>query len=391
MTRFDQLLSCIQEEKLVTLCGDLVRFKTVNPPGNERPCSEYIASFLEKAGFTTELVHHAENRASLIARLKGSGEKPGLMYSGHLDVVPVGAEPWLHSPFDGEVIDGVLWGRGASDMKGGDASILAAAEAIAAGNLPLKGDLILAFTAGEEGEQLGAGVISKRTDLAPVQAVIIAEPSYNDVFIAEKGAFWLKITTHGKTAHGSLPQHGRNAIMMMAPLLQALEAQKVPFEVHPLLGGFTRSINTIKGGVGTNVVPDYCEVTIDQRTVPGQDHNEILKGVEDLIAEFSKQHEGFSAKVTVMNNAIPVASPAEDPVIQRFYGFVNEVTGTRPGPKGIAYYTDAVNLVPAMNAPLIICGPGDAKLAHQPNEHVEVAKMVECAKILTLAAAELLT
>ncbi|RPI87123.1 MAG: M20 family peptidase [Chloroflexi bacterium] len=391
MTRFDQILSCIQEEKLVTLCGDLVRFKTVNPPGDERPCAEYIASFLETAGFTTELVHHAENRSSLIARLKGSGEKPGLMLSGHLDVVPVGAEPWLHPPFDGEVVDGVLWGRGTSDMKGGVASILAAAEAVAAGNLPLKGDLILAFTAGEEGEQLGAGVIAKRTDLAPVQAVIITEPSYNDLYIAEKGAFWLKITTHGKTAHGATPQYGRNAIMMMAPFLQALEGQKVPFEVHPLLGGFTRSINTIKGGVLTNVVPDYCEVTIDQRTVPGQDHDAILKGVEDLIAEFSQQHEGFSAKVTVINNAIPVASPADDPVIQRFSDFVDEITGVRPEPKGVAYYTDAVNLVPAMNAPLIICGPGKASLAHQPNEHVEVAKMVECAKIVALSAGELLT
>lgn len=390
MTKFDQILSCIQEEKLVTLGGDLIRFNTTNPPGDERPCAAYIARFLENLGFTTEFVDHAENRASLIARLKGSGEKPGVMYSGHLDVVPVGAEPWEHPPFDGQVIDGVLWGRGASDMKGGVASIMAAMEAVALGNLPLKGDIVLAFTAGEEGEQLGAGAIAKRTDLAPVQAVIIAEPSYNDVYIAEKGAFWLKITTHGKTAHGSAPQLGRNAIMMMAPFLQALEAQEVPFEPHPLLGGFTRSIDTIKGGVLTNVVPDYCEVTIDQRTVPGQSHEEILKGVEDLIAAFSQKYEGFSAKVTVINDAIPVASPPEEPVIQRFYDFVNEVTGTRPEPKGVAYYTDAVNLVPAMKAPLIICGPGKAALAHQPNEHVEVAKMVECARILALSACELL-
>jgi succinyl-diaminopimelate desuccinylase len=385
------MLSSIQAEKLVTLCGDLVRFKTINPPGDERPCAEYVANFLAKAGFITELIHHTEKRSSLVARLKGSGEKPGLVYSGHLDVVPVGAEQWLHEPFDGEVLDGVLWGRGTSDMKGGDAVILAAAEAVAAANLSLKGDLILAFTAGEEGEQLGASVIAERTDLSPVQAVVIAEPSYNDVYIAEKGAFWLEITTRGRTAHGSAPQLGRNAIMMMMPLLEALDAQSVPFQVHPLLGGFTRSINTITGGMKTNVVPDYCAVTIDQRTVPGQSHAEILKGVEDLIAGLNQRVEGFHAEVSVINDHIPVASLAEEPVIQRFYDFVAQVTGTRPGPKGVAYYTDAVSLVPALSAPLIICGPGDAKLAHQPNEHVEVAKMVECAKIYALAAGELLT
>jgi succinyl-diaminopimelate desuccinylase len=179
--------------------------------------------------------------------------------------------------------------------------------------------------------------------------------------------------------------------MMMAPLLQALEAQTVPFEVHPLLGGFTRSINTITGGMKTNVIPDYCAVTIDQRTVPGQSHAEILQGVENLIAEFNQRHEGFKATVKVINDRIPVASPAEEPVVQCFYDIVARVTGTRPVPKGVAYYTDGVALVPAFKAPLIICGPGDAKLAHQPNEHVEVAKMVECAKIYTLAAIELLT
>ncbi len=391
MTRFDPMLVRIKAELLVTLCGDLVRFKTINPPGDEKPCAEYVANFLEKAGFITELVHHSGNRASVVARLKGSGEKPGLLYSGHIDVVPVGAEKWQYPPFDGEVVDGVLWGRGTSDMKGGDASILAAAEAIAASKLPLKGDLILAFTAGEEGEQLGASAIAQKADLAPVQAVVIAEPSYNDVYIAEKGAFWLEVTTHGKTAHGSAPQLGKNSIMMMAPLLEELDTQEVPFEPHPLLGGFTRSINTITGGVKTNVVPDYCAVTIDQRTVPGQDHQMILREVQDVIDKLTLQIDGFRANVTVINDRIPIASSPDEPVIQCFYDFVAQITGTRPVPKGVAYYTDAVSLAPALGAPLVICGPGDAKLAHQPNEHVEVAKMVECAQIYALAAGELLT
>jgi succinyl-diaminopimelate desuccinylase len=388
---YEDLLSRIQEAEVVNLCRDLVRFKSVNPPGNELEIAEYVADVLRQAGLTVEMVPHTPTRASVLARLKGSGEMPALFYTGHLDVVPVGAEEWLHDPFGGEVVEGQLWGRGASDMKGGNAAMIVATKVLAAAGLPLKGDLILAFTAGEEGEQLGAAEIAARPDLAPVQAVVVAEPSYNDVYVAEKGAFWLKITTHGKTAHGSMPHLGQNAIMMMAALLSELDSLVVPYDEHPLLGDFTRSINTIAGGVKTNVVPDQCMVTIDQRTVPGQDHGAILRQVEELITDLGQRLPDFRASVEVINDRIPVASSSEEPVIQRFYDVVAEVVDERPVPKGVNYYTDGVVFAPALKAPMIICGPGDAKLAHQPNEYVEVHKMVEAAKILTLAAAQLLT
>lgn len=388
---YEDLLNRIQETEVVSLCRDLVRFKSVNPPGDEREIAEYVAGVLREVGLTVEMVPHTPTRASVLARLKGSGEMPALFYTGHLDVVPVGAEEWLHDPFEGDVVEGELWGRGASDMKGGNAAMIAATKVLATANFPLKGDLILAFTAGEEGEQLGAAEIAARPDLAPVQAVVVAEPSYNDVYVAEKGAFWLQITTHGKTAHGSMPHLGQNAIMMMVALLSELDSLAVPYEEHPLLGGFTRSVNTIAGGVKTNVVPDQCTVTIDQRTVPGQDHGAILRQVEDLIADLGQRLPDFRASVEVINDRIPVATSPGEPVVQRFYDVVAEVTGARPVPKGVNYYTDAVVFAPALNAPMIICGPGEAKLAHQPNEYVEVPKMVEAAKIFTLAAVQLLT
>lgn len=389
--KYADLLNTIQESDVVNLCRDLIRFKTVNPPGDELESAEYVAGVLHDAGWAVELVSHTPTRASVIARLKGSGEVPALLYNGHLDVVPVGAEEWRHDPFVGEVAQDKLWGRGASDMKGGDAAIVVAARALAATDLPLKGDLILAFTAGEEGEQLGATEVAARPDLGPVQAVVVAEPSGNDVYVAEKGAFWLEITTHGKTAHGSMPDLGRNAIMMMVELLNELDKLEVPYEEHPLLGGFTCSVDTITGGVKTNVVPDRCVVTVDQRTVPGQDHQAILRQVEDLIAELGRRSPGFQASVKVINDLIPVATSPQEPVVQRFCDIVADVTGERSEPKGVNYYTDAAVLVPALQAPLIICGPGAAELAHQPNEYVEVPRLVEAAKIFALAAVELLT
>ena len=384
------LLSLIKEAEVVKFCQELVRIKSVNPPGDELQAAEYVASVLKKLGLEVELIKHSPTRASVLARLKSSRKKPGLLYNGHLDTVPVGAEEWIHEPFRADVAEGKIWGRGTADMKGGLAVIMVAAKALAEARVPLQGDLIIAATAGEEADSLGATALAARPDLGPVQAVVIPEPSYNDIFVAEKGAFWIEITTQGKTAHGSMPEMGRNAVMMMVTLINELGKMSFPYKEHPLLGGFSQSINTIAGGVKTNVVPDYCAVTVDMRTVPGQDHRAILRQVEDLIADLSRRLPDFKALVKVTNDRAPVETSPEEPAVQSFADVVAEVAGERPVPKGVRYYTDAVAFVPVLRAPMIICGPGDAKLAHQPNEHVEISKLVQAAKIYTLAAAMLL-
>jgi len=232
--------------------------------------------------------------------------------------------------------------------------------------------------------------IAARSDLRPLQAVIIAEPTNNGIYVAEKGALWLELTTHGKTAHGATPELGRNAVMMMWKLIGELEKLEIPHEEHPMLGSFTRSINTIAGGMKTNVVPDNCVVTVDMRTVPGQDHLAILRRIEDLIEDLGRRIPDFKASAKITNDRIPVQTSPEESVVKGVVEIVAEVTGERPVPGGISYYTDGAAFVPALNIPMIICGPGDPKLAHQPNEHVEVSSLVQSARIFTLAAVKLL-
>ncbi|MBM9606194.1 M20 family metallopeptidase [Desulfopila inferna] len=386
----ESLLYSVKQAEVVQVCQELVKLKSVNPPGDELQVAEYVASFLEKAGLKVELVSHSPTRASVLARLKGSGEKPALLFNSHLDTVPVGNEKWKHDPFGGVVAEKKIWGRGAADMKGGLAAMLMAAKIISEAQIPLQGDLVLAATAGEEVDSTGAIAIAGRKDLGPMQAMMIPEPSSNDVFTAEKGALWLEITTKGKTAHGSMPEEGHNAVMRMIYLINELQKQNFDFKEHPLLGGFSQSINTINGGVKTNVVPDYCVVTVDIRTVPGQGHQEIVRRVENLITELSRKDPELDATVRVTNDRIPVETLPDEPLVQKFLDVVAEVTGKRTAPKGARYYTDGAAFVPVLKIPMIICGPGDAKLAHQPNEFVEVAKLVESVKIYTLAAAKFL-
>jgi len=385
------LLKRAEQSDVVNLCRRLVRFETVNPPGNELPCAVYVSDYLRAAGYTVELVNHSPSRASVVARLKGSGEAPPLVVCGHLDVVPVGEEEWLHSPFGGDLADAKVWGRGAADMKGGVAAILCAARLVAEAGVPLRGDLIAIFTAGEEGEQLGASVIAGRSDIAPIQAIVIGEPTSNDVAITEKGTLWLEITTHGKTAHGAFPHVGENAIMMAVDFLEKfVRLELAPPMVDRYLGTMTSNIAMIEGGVKPNVVPDQCTVTIDLRTLPGQDHRAIVGRVERVLDELSQAEGSFKASLRVVNDRSPVGTRRDESVVQRFCRLLGDIRGREQEPRGVAYCTDGASLVPAFGAPMIICGPGSEHLAHQPNEHVDVAQLVEAVKVYTLAAIEFL-
>jgi succinyl-diaminopimelate desuccinylase len=388
------LANTISENEVVNLCRKIVKIRTVNPPGDEAALAEYIGNVLRDSGLQVEILKQDKGRASLIASLKSGARAPGripaLLYNGHLDTVPLGAEEWKKDPFGAEIFEGKIWGRGASDMKAGVAAMIAAGQAIARAHLALKGDLILAFTAGEEVDSLGAKAVAARTDLGPIQAVVIPEPSLNEIFIAEKGALWLELTTCGRTAHGAMPDLGKNALLMMIDLIQEIRQISFPFKEHPLLGGFTMSINTISGGMKTNVVPDRCVVTIDMRTVPGQDHGSIVAQVQGAIDSLARRDPEFQAAVTAVNDRRPIETAADEPALKNFIETVEAATGRRPVPKGVRYYTDASTLVPAFKAPMIICGPGDPGMAHQPNESVEICRLVESAKILTLAAAKFL-
>lgn len=380
------LLDRINEAQVTDICRALVRFKTINPPGDELPAAEYVAGLLDKAGFEIRFVRHTETRASVIARLKGQGTAPALLLNGHLDVVPPGAAPWRYDPFEAQVDDGKIWGRGSADMKGGVAAILAAAQAIAQAQAPLNGDLIIAATADEEVKMEGARQVADCADLGPLQAVIIAEPTNNQMGLAERGVLWVQLETYGKTAHGATPHLGENAVMMMAHLLVELERLEIPHTPHPILGGFSRSINTISGGAKTNVVPDYCIATVDMRTVPGQNHQAILDQIEQLITTLQQRLAPFKARVSAAYELPPVETRESHPAVQAFARALTSITGRPAIPAQVRFATEAGIYVPTLGVPAIICGPGDPALAHQPDEHVEIEQLVQAAKIYALAA-----
>src|SRR5262245_33894476 len=375
----ERALAYLDDGELVQLTRGFVRIRSINPPGDEAAVATCVAERLERAGMFADVVPHEEaGRASVVGGIRGIGELPALLFSGHLDTVPAG-ENWQHDILAAEVNDGKIWGLGTTDMKSGVAAMVVAMEAIRHTGVPLKGDLLFAGTAGDEVDSMGAQRLVQQQKLSDVGFMIIGEPTTNRVFTAEKGVLWLELHTKGKTAHGSMPHLGVNAIMQMNKLLQALATANIPYEKHPLLGDFTMNVATITGGVKTNVVPDACRVTIDTRTVIGQDHQQILAIVRQLIDRLCAEDATFQAEVHAITERIPLDIPFDDAQVQAFVRVRDQVTGQVSHPSAATFATDGSVFVPAYNAPMVICGPGLPEKAHQPNEYVEISKLVEAA------------
>ena len=387
----ERALAALDDDMLVQLTQDLVRIQTINPPGDEAKAATFVADWMQQNDMAAELVSHAEDgRASVVGGLDGQGERRAVLFSGHLDTVPAG-DNWEHEVLAADIDDGKIWGLGTTDMKAGVAAMLMAMRAVKQSGAALKGNLLFAGTAGEEIESMGARELVREQKLDDVSFMVIGEPTGNRVITAEKGVLWLELRAKGQTSHGSLPHLGINAIAHMSRLLEALQAEDIPYETHPLLGDFTMNIATIEGGVKTNVVPDSCRVTIDTRTVIGQDHQQILDTVRQLIDRLCADDPTLHIEVRSINERIPLDIPFDDPYVQSFVRQRDLVTGDTSVPTAATFATDGSVFVPAYEAPMVICGPGLPEKAHQPNEYVEISKLVESARIYTLAALDLLT
>jgi succinyl-diaminopimelate desuccinylase len=358
----------------VELTQELVRFNTINPPGAERACAERLASLLERAGFVVDLVPFGEKRAQLVARIGGTPAKLPLGFTGHLDTVPLGAQPWSVDPLAAEIVDGKLYGRGSSDMKSGVAAFVAACIALADRLVGTPG-VALVITAGEETGCSGADALVRgETSLQQVGALVVAEPTGNRMLVGHKGALWLEAVTTGVTAHGSMPEKGVNAIYKAARAATALQDFDFNFARHDVLGSPTLNVGTITGGLNINSVPDRAVIGIDIRTVPGQDHTKILHQLTSYL--------GDEVVLSTLLDARSVWTNPNDRWIADVSRIAHEITGLGDETAAAPYFTDASVLMPALGSPpTAIIGPGEMALAHQTDEYCFVSRIEEATEI----------
>ena len=346
----------------------LVRFDTINPPGNERLCAEHLGSILNDAGFAVSYHEFAETRTSLVARIGGDADAKPVCFTGHIDTVPLGAAPWSVDPFAADIADGKLYGRGTSDMKSGVAAFVVAAIRLAR-ELETGPGMVLIITAGEETGCEGAYHLAGLGNvLGDAGAIVVAEPSSNLPFIGHKGALWLKAVANGLTAHGSMPELGINAIYKAARTISQLEDFDFNVARHPVLGKPTLNVGTVHGGMNINSVPDRAEVGIDIRTLPDQDHG-------DLCAHLSSYLGDDIAVEPIVDVGSVWTDPAEDWMLDVF-DVMAEILGKMPEVCTATYFTDAAALTPAYGGPpTVILGPGEAAMAHQTDEYCVVDRI----------------
>ena len=357
----------------VELTRELVRFDTMNPPGQEEPCARHLARLLDGHGF--EVGHHAfaAGRTSLLARWQGEDRSlPPLAFTGHLDTVPLGARPWSADPFAADIRDGRIHGRGVSDMKAGVAAAVAAAVRLAGGGALRRG-IVLVLTAAEETGCEGALHLAGTGALGGASALIVAEPTGNRLVVAHKGALHLRARTVGRTAHGSMPELGDNAVEKAARAILALQACRLG-DAHPLLGGPTLTVTSIRGGENVNSVPDACAFTLDIRTLPGMRPAAVLAAL--------RHHLGPDVAFDPPLADLPaVGTDPADPFVRCVAGVLERHLGAEAArPRGMPYFTDGSALQPAYgHCPVAILGPGEPGQAHQTDEWCDVESIRQAA------------
>jgi succinyl-diaminopimelate desuccinylase len=358
------------EDEAVEFLQGLIRLRSVNPPGDEAPVAEAIAGKLSAHGIPVDLDAFAPGRANAVARLRG-GPEPAVVLSGHLDTVTAGETPWDRDPFCGDLVGGRIWGRGAADMKSGLAAMVIAMCALADAGGTLPRDVVLAASAGEEVDCCGAARLVERGVLDGAGGLVVGEPTSGAVAIGHRGALWLEIETRGRAAHGSMPSQGVNAIMHMHALLSKIANLDLSRPADPLLGSPTLAVTSIKGGAKVNVIPDRCTATLDIRTLPGQSHSEILRRLDVEIARLRDALPDLDAGVRVLTDRAPVVTPAGHRLVRAALQAASAEGHRITSPVGMPYFSDASVYVPATGLPVILYGPGETTLAHQPDEWVE--------------------
>lgn len=356
----------------VALARCLIQFKTINPPGNESECIEYIADILSKHGFGIAIHPYAEGRSNLIATLGAESDTAGICFSGHVDTVPLGKQPWEHDPFQGKAIGDRLYGRGSSDMKGGIAAFVAACCEVADYDWSNRGGLTIVLTCGEETGCEGAAALAAARLCKPQTLLVIAEPTANLPVIGHKGVAWYKAILKGKTAHGSMPHEGVNAALRAAEFVGELGG--LPLESHPHLGRNSVNVGTFHAGLNINSVPDKAEVCLDCRTVPGT-QEEALRG---HISSFL----GKDDQLETLLRLDAVWSDQDGRWIQAVIESCRRLLGEQVDWTVAPYFTDAAVFQSAMQMPqTVILGPGHPEIAHKVDEWCSIARIKDAVGI----------
>jgi len=407
------------EEEVAELCSGLVKINSAHPEGHTDECVEYIKNYLEKHGIDNEVHAKNEKKPNIVAKMRGESERK-ILWVGHMDVVPEGKpENWTYGPYSGEISDGKVWGRGSSDMKGACAAAMVSAKLLSEMD-KIPNNVEFWFTSDEEiGGDMGARWLAESGRLTG-DICIIGDgngggPDNPSIDIGCKGGAQTKIISRGKTAHGSKPYLGDNAVRKLIDLVPYVEKigefplnfpEVLEEPIKECIEYYSRgkdlsteqmealkrlyhyptvTCNIFNGGVKINVIPDYAEAEFDIRLTPGSDVKRVRDRIKELVDE-----SGI--------NGVDVAPPTREIKQGETAGYyespkssfaktlaqtIEQATGLEPGFKILTGGTDGISTSKIAGIPSLGYGTSLTDQAHQPDERITIENLVLGVKVYT--------
>jgi len=377
-------------EKSVELTQQLVKINSISSFQEKGRILDFVAEQLNDA--EVAIIEPQSVSPYLVAKTGCRAPEFRLILSGHLDTVDVGG---MGAPFDAELRDGYLYGRGSTDMKGGCAAMLTAFREFAkSGNK--RGEATLIFTLDEEIGSYSAQHAVEH-ELPQADLAIIGEPSKLSLITSHKGSQWIKVAFHGKSCHASMPEKGLNAVVMAAHFINALEEyteEQFPGRKHEFCGSPTINVGTIRSdNECPNIVPERCEIVIDRRWVPNETIELVWKDVSEVIAHCEARFPGFCATIEVEGMDADKVYPPLDftqqrELLARLTGAIVCTGVAEIAQEHFSGWTEGA-LFERSGSPAVIFGPGDFEIAHTLGERIEVEQIVKATKAYCLILEEL--
>ncbi len=361
-------------ESVIELTRKLVQTDTTL--GKSKDGALILKDFFEENGIDARIDEYAPGEANIVAKI-GPKDAKKIILSGHIDTVPFGdSNEWVHDPLSAQISEGVMWGRGTVDMKGGTSALAHSFVDAIKIESELSHQIVFAGSAQEEVGLLGAKHLEKNGLMQDAEYLIIGEPTNLEPKSFEKGIIWFNVAAKGKQAHASRPELGKNAIEALGRIMPKLK-ECLPDYSIPEVGQTTINFGMIKGGSAYNVVAENAVLSCDVRTTPGIDNSKVIEIVKQVL---STQDDGIEYEFELVQEDKAVQSKTQDfpklvkNVVEQFKGHSVEIGGTY-------YATDAAALMANTDINMVILGPGSTELLHQTNERIEINELVEAQQI----------
>jgi putative selenium metabolism hydrolase len=382
---------------LTHLTQELIR--TPSLPGKEAQVAALLADSMRESGFQRVWTDLAGN---VVGHFEGRGDGPTLLFDGHMDTVEVGdPAAWRHDPYGGEVEDGILYGRGAADMKGALAAMIFGVKLLADQGARLNGNVVVAFVVQEEPcEGVAVRHLIEGEGLMP-QYVVLGEPTSLGLYLGQRGRVELKVSAYGKAGHAAMPHEGINAISAAARLIFGIELLGLQLRTDPQMGAGSIAVTQISSSAGSlNSIPELCELIVDRRLTLGETEARAVAELQGIL-----NRERIKADVSTLAYDMvtytgycqsgrkyfpPWLLSEDDPLVRKAARALERVLGGRPKLGTWPFSTDGAYTMGTCGIPTIGFGPGDERLAHTTDEHVRLADVTLAAAGYAQLAIELL-